>query len=97
VAPKGKKATGTKAVAAERKAKPTSTKLTYKETLELAGLPGNIESMEGKLAELHDAMARPNYYQQPGETIAADQGQVKELEESLKNAYERWAELGDRE
>ena len=93
---KNKKAPA-KSRAADNKPKPAATKLTYRETRELAELPARIEHMEGEVAKLHEAMVRPDYYQKSGETIAANQARATELEQELESAYERWAELGDRE
>jgi hypothetical protein len=38
-------------------------------------------------------MAEPQFYQQPGMQIAAEQARLKQLEEQLAAAYHRWEEL----
>ncbi|MFO0901228.1 MAG: ATP-binding cassette domain-containing protein [Pirellulales bacterium] len=68
-------------------------KLSFKEQRELESLPATIEKCEAAIAELHQAMAAPTFYQQPGPQIAAEQARLKELEEQLANAYERWEAL----
>lgn len=81
----------------EKKKKPVATdqprKLKYKEKLELEKLPGQIESKESEIAELHQAMADPTFYQKPKEEIASSQKRLTELESALKQDYERWEEL----
>jgi hypothetical protein len=39
------------------------------------------------------AMAQPNFYQQPGDRLAAEQSRLKDLHAQLASAYERWEEL----
>ena len=65
-------------------------KLKYKEQQELAALPQMIESLETQITDLHDLMARPDFYQQTGDVIAEKQGQLKQLESELAEAYTRW-------
>jgi ABC transport system ATP-binding/permease protein len=68
-------------------------KLSFKERRDLETLPMAIEEFEAEIAELHRQMAEPQYYQQPGERIAAEQLRLKQLEEQLAAAYQRWEEL----
>jgi ABC transport system ATP-binding/permease protein len=68
-------------------------KLSFKERRELDGLPAAIEEFEAQIAGLHREMAEPQFYQQSGAQIAAEQARLKELEEQLTAAYHRWAEL----
>jgi ATP-binding cassette subfamily F protein uup len=76
--------------------KPPKRRLTYREQQELTSLPATIEQLEAQIAALHDAMARPDFYQQPGERIAAEQSRLKEFNAQLTSAYERWEELESR-
>lgn len=74
---------------------PTTTRqqkrrLTYKQKQELARLPAIIEALEKQIAQIHEAMARPEFYQQPGETISAAQKQLEQLEGKLAASYESW-------
>ena len=68
-------------------------KLTFKERQELDGLPAIIEKVDAEIAALHSAMADPQFYRQPGTQIAAEQARLKQLEEQLATAYQRWEEL----
>ena len=68
-------------------------KLSFKEKQELEKLPGQIESHESEIAAIHDQMADPGFYQQPGDKIAAVQKQLNELDEQLAQFYSRWEEL----
>jgi ATP-binding cassette subfamily F protein uup len=68
-------------------------KLTFKERRELEGLPGIIERCDAEIAALHREMSEPQFYQQPGTQIAAEQARLKQLEEQLAAAYHRWEEL----
>jgi ATP-binding cassette subfamily F protein uup len=60
---------------------------------ELADLPRRIESLETEQHQLSAAMADPAFYQRDSAEISRDAGRLKELEEELARAYERWEEL----
>jgi ABC transport system ATP-binding/permease protein len=68
-------------------------KLGFKERQELDALPARIEQFEAEIAALHCEMAEPQFYQQPGAQIAAEQARLKQLEYELATAYQRWEEL----
>ncbi len=68
-------------------------KLKYAEKKELEALPEKIESLEQKTSQLHQAMADPSFYQQPGSEIAVRQAELAALENEIKTAYQRWEEL----
>jgi ATP-binding cassette subfamily F protein uup len=68
-------------------------RLSFKEKQELQSLPKLIEQREAELRELHEAMARPDFYQQPGPEIAARQNRLKLISSELETAYQRWEEL----
>jgi ATP-binding cassette subfamily F protein uup len=68
-------------------------RLSFKERQELDSLPGNIEKYDAEIAALHREMAEPQFYQQPGTQIAAEQARLKQLEEQLSAAYHRWEAL----
>ncbi len=72
---------------------PRQHKLSYQLQRELAALPQTIEDLEVALAEFHETMADPGFYQRPGSEIAAQQGQLQETEAKLAQAYARWEEL----
>jgi ATP-binding cassette subfamily F protein uup len=75
-------------------------KLTYKEQRaletqqrELAELPHTIETLEIEQHRLSAAMAEPAFYQRDRSEIAQAVQRLKDLEEQLAAAYQRWAEL----
>jgi ATP-binding cassette subfamily F protein uup len=68
-------------------------KRSFKEQRELEALPALIESLERELADLHAAMATPDYYRQPGAALAADQARLRDLEERHAAAFSRWEAL----
>ena len=68
-------------------------KLSYKERQELSALPAKIEGLESEIAAVHERMAKPEYYQQPGEQIANTQACLDDMEKRLAAAYQRWEEL----
>jgi ATP-binding cassette subfamily F protein uup len=68
-------------------------RLAHKERQELAKLPGVIEKLEIEIGNLHQAMAQPDFYQQPGDKIAQQKARLSDLESQLATAYQRWQEL----
>ena len=75
-------------------------KLNYKEQralvaqkLELSDLPLRIEAMEAEQKLLTAAMSSPVFYQQGSTEIAHAVNRLKELEDELALAYQRWEEL----
>ncbi len=70
-----------------------SRRLSFNEKRELEQLPVKIETLEGDITAMHDAMGEPDYYQRDGDTIAADAAKLKTLEDELAASYARWEEL----
>ncbi len=70
--------------------------LKHDEKLELKELPGRIEILETKLAELHEQMLDPAFFRQEGTVIAAAQASLKVLEAEIGVAYERWEALEEK-
>lgn len=68
-------------------------KLTYKQRLELDGLPKKIESLELELSQLHAKMSDAAYYKSAPAIQVADRARETELEELLSASYIRWEEL----
>lgn len=60
---------------------------------ELAELPGRIEKLESEQHQLTQAMADPGFYQQDAGLIAQAAQRLKDLEDELTSAYERWQAL----
>ena len=69
------------------------TKLSYKDQRELDALPGEIESLEARHAELLETIAQPGFYEQAPEDVAATLTAVTESEQALDRALERLVEL----
>ncbi len=70
--------------------KKTVAKISFKEQQELTQLPAQIETLEKKQRQLHDLMAKADYFRQPPDRISADQKQLATLEKELATAYKRW-------
>jgi ATP-binding cassette subfamily F protein uup len=69
------------------------TKLSYKESRELAELPGLIESLEQEQRELLERMSRPDYHALGADRLREDRARLPEIEQQLEAAFERWAGL----
>ena len=69
------------------------TKLSYKEQRELDALPGEIELLETRHAELLELIAQPDFYERSPDDVAATLTAVTESEQSLDRALERLVEL----
>ena len=72
---------------------PRARKLSFKEQRELENLPVLIETLEVEIRDLHEDMALPQFYQQPGDKIAQVQKQLTDRKAQLVKAYARWEEL----
>ncbi len=68
-------------------------KLTYKENLELEGLPGRIEALEADIAALHEQMNDPGFYANDHTVVAAAAVRMEVLEAELDALLTRWDEL----
>lgn len=68
-------------------------KLTFKEKKELEQLPATIESHEKQIAEVHEMMGQPEFYQRDKTEISETSDRLKQLESELAEAYARWEEL----
>ena len=86
---------GAPANSAAANATPTAKakKLGFKEQRELQQLPGRIESLEAKIAALHEEMAQPGFFKQAGGAAIAKQAEEKAAAAELQAAYARWEEL----
>ncbi len=72
---------------------PSRAKLDFAQQRELAKLPQQIESIEKKMAVLHQRMAEPGFYQKPPEAIRVMTDQLKTQEDAVAALYQRWDEL----
>lgn len=69
------------------------TKMSYKETRELAQLPAEIEALEQQQQELTARMSSGDYHKQRSEQIKADLQLGGELERQLAEKFARWEAL----
>jgi len=60
---------------------------------ELSELPGRIEALDAEQQRLTAAMADPAFYQRDAAEIARSASRLRELEEQLAAAFQRWEEL----
>ena len=74
-----------------RRAAPT--KMSYKETRELAQLPGEIEALEQQQHALTARMSSGEYHKQGSEQIKADRQLASEIEQQLAERFARWEAL----
>jgi ATP-binding cassette subfamily F protein uup len=72
---------------------PAKRRLAFHEKRELDALPQTIETLDAEVANLHEAMALPDFYKQPSRAIAEKQAKLKQLDERRATAYQRWEEL----
>ncbi len=70
-----------------------SPKRSFKEQRELESLPGIIEKFELEIAAIHASMAEADYFRQAGEILARDQARLRDLEDQLGAAFNRWEAL----
>ena len=69
------------------------TKMSYKETRELAQLPGEIEALEQQQQALTARMSSGDYHKQGSEQIKADRQLGDEIERQLAEKFARWEAL----
>jgi ATP-binding cassette subfamily F protein uup len=81
------------APSAKKENVPGRTKLSYKESRELAQLPAQIEALEAEQRQLTDRMSSGDYHKQGAAQIKADRLRSDEIERLLAMAYDRWTEL----
>lgn len=70
-----------------------SRSLSSQDMRELKALPQKIEKIEGQIAELHNKMAEPAFYEQEQAVITTVTDQLSVLESNLEALYERWEDL----
>jgi ATP-binding cassette subfamily F protein uup len=71
-------------------------KLSYRESRELAQLPGRIEALEAEQLEITEMMSSADYHLQGAARLRADVARLEAIEAELKVAYECWAALDAR-
>jgi ABC transport system ATP-binding/permease protein len=78
---------------AETAVRRPATKLSYKESRELAELPATIEALEREQRQIGERMSRPDYHREGAAQTRADGLRVAEIESQLAAAFDRWAEI----
>jgi ATP-binding cassette subfamily F protein uup len=68
-------------------------KLSFKEQRELENLPGQIEALESRQAELNAQINSAEFYKQDAATVKQRLDEAAALETQLEAAYARWNEL----
>ena len=68
-------------------------KLSQKQQRELDALPDLIDSMEKQLTKLQTRTTEADFYQQPQEHITLAMKELADVENRLKQSYQRWEEL----
>ena len=71
-------------------------KLTYKEKLELAGLPEQIEALETRKRELEDAIGAADFHMRGAIAMAEIAGSLEAADADLERVMSRWVELESR-
>jgi ABC transport system ATP-binding/permease protein len=93
VAPAATDAARPAKTARSRAASDRSRKLNFKEQRELETLPKSIAALEQDQRQLHQTLADPAFYQQPGAAIADTKARLAAVDEKLATAYARWEQL----
>ena len=68
-------------------------KLSYKETRELAALPGEIAALEEEQGTLTARMSEADFYREDAQTIRNSQQRIETIEALLMEKLERWEML----
>ena len=73
--------------------KPTQTRLSFKESHELAALPDKIETLETEQNALNAELADPDIYRNDPQRVKTLQARVAAIDTELEQAMLRWEEL----
>ncbi|HSQ80091.1 MAG TPA: ATP-binding cassette domain-containing protein [Casimicrobiaceae bacterium] len=76
-----------------RSARPERVRMSFREQRELEALPAEIEALEREQHELSERMCAPGYHRQEVARLKADRHRAEEIEEMLRERFERWGEL----
>jgi ATP-binding cassette subfamily F protein uup len=76
-----------------RKAPERPASLSYKDKRELEALPGLIEQLESRRAELEEEMSAEGFFQQDHAVTQVIIEQLNRIQSELDSAYARWEEL----
>lgn len=78
-------------------AKKVASKLNFKETRELEGLPAHIETLEAEQASISIALASPDIYKENPDQARTLQQRLNDIEQELNATLSRWEELASRD
>jgi ATP-binding cassette subfamily F protein uup len=67
--------------------------LSYKEKLELEGLPQKLDQLETEQQEIYTAMADAEFFKKGKDQIVQVRSRLKTVEADIANSYERWEQL----
>ncbi len=81
------------ASASDASTAPRASKLSFKETRELAEAPAKIETLEREQEDLNDRVSEPSFYRSDPSAQKRVQARVAALAEEIAAAYKRWEEL----
>ncbi len=70
-------------------------KLGFKETRELAELPGRIEILEARIVTMTEALHDPAFFKRGATLVASHQNELAECQLALDAAIARWTDLED--
>jgi len=82
---------------ADTRARPTSTKLSYKEKRELEALPGTIDALETEIREIEARLGAPEFYREPADLVRTTVERLEAARAELETAYRRWHDLDERQ
>jgi ATP-binding cassette subfamily F protein uup len=75
---------------------PSVKKLSYRERLELEGLPARIDALEAEHATLEASVAGADFYKESASAIATTLERIDTVRDELDAIYRRWDELDSR-
>jgi ABC transport system ATP-binding/permease protein len=81
------------AASKDTRERPAQRKLSYKLQRELDALPGAIEELEERVAELQAAATAPDFYRGEQQSVQAHLEILQAAQSELEAAVDRWAEL----
>ena len=74
----------------------SAVKMSFKEERELDTLPARLEEMEAEKRDLLHSLADPAFYRGAPHAVATANARLRELEEEMHSAYQRWEYLEER-
>ncbi len=75
---------------------PSAKKLSYRERLELEGLPARIDALEAEQARLEASVAGADFYKESAAAITTTLERIDTVRSELDAIYRRWYELDSR-